>query len=385
MRPAYIQRFVRFSVALLLLLLATLLLQPDLTGLRTVTLNTAVLLGRYVLYAAPMAVLFGVPAGLRPGSLRDRLMQLPVVLLAGMPAVLIGLALLQAVGAGETRPAWLTELGATLVAAPWLARALRMGMAGTHGKGARPAMLACLGRVLQQYGNLAVCVLTLDATLGAGPAAMFGGTSIGSVMLGLALPALVSHLLGDLLVTFAEGTEPVEPAPRPFFRLMAVGVILTLGLALAGLRLIGISLVGTVVATAGGLLIGLVSTEHFVGSDQEAPSLLAPFVVGTCMAVWLKLAWWAVSLGVGLAMAPWLAAAVSRAAAAPAALQTRRSRALAGGVITLLARALYLQVLLEWASLAPALPLTRVLAAALGVAGLHLVGAGLAGENLKLE
>jgi hypothetical protein len=375
MQPAYVQRFVRFTVAVLLLLV-TLLLQPHLALVTDLMRLTAAATLRYALYAVPLALLFGVPAGLWPGSRLDRVLQLPVVALTGLPAVLIGLFLLQTFGDGGAHPGWLTEAVAALVAAPWLARALRMGLAASHGKGVRPAMLACLGRVFQQSGNLIVCVLPLEGSAWTGPEAL----------LGLAVPALLSHLLGDLLVTAAQGVEPAEPAPRPLVWWLELGAILAVGLL--GLKAAGAvsALLAAAMGLAGAALLGLLGAGlgrwgRLAAPDLETPSLLAPYLAGLWLVLWLRPAWWVTMAGIGLAMAPWIAPAVRRWVSAPAALRGARGRVMAGEAVTLLARAIYVEALLGWVATASASPLRVGVAAALGVAGLNLLGAGLAAEK----
>lgn len=201
--------------------------------------STLTTLAKGVGLALPLALLLGIPAGLKPQSWLDRLLQGPAVALAGVPAFTTGLlGLMYLVTSGRVASMEVATLAvlAVLLAA-WMARAVRNGLASLAADGARPpagrAAVAVAGRILQQTGNILVVTMLLQWVGG------FGGGGIWRqvvnavmtrdlpVVYGALWPILLlaaaGHLLGDVLVTAAQGSE-ANPSPWP--RLSATWLII---------------------------------------------------------------------------------------------------------------------------------------------------------------
>ncbi|MFZ5826401.1 MAG: ABC transporter permease [Bacillota bacterium] len=238
MLAAYVERLVRFGFGLLaaaILLAALVHLAPppspnagspirgeravaELVGPAVPATLTSLAVG--VAYALPLALLLGIPAGLRPNSPLDRALQRPAAALAGLPAftlaLLAVLILLIQYGVLSLPGASLAAL--TLVLAAWLARAVRDGLAGVRPDGLPlpygKAAVAVLGRVLQQTGNLLLLTLLVGSFSGGPAGGLLRLVTHGAMtrdlplvygaLWALVLCALAGHLIGDLLVTATE-------------------------------------------------------------------------------------------------------------------------------------------------------------------------------------
>lgn len=180
-------------------------------------------------YALPLALLLGIPAGLRPHSILDRLLQAPAVALMGVPAAIVTLLAIRSLA---LKGQMLSLSGAAQAAlaillAGWLARAVRNGLADSRKDGAAMpwgrAVLLVLGRVLQQTGNLLVITMLVEM-ISVGTGRGIWGLVVQGVLsrdiplvygaLWAIIPVvLVGHLAGDLLVTVVAG-EGERPAGR---------------------------------------------------------------------------------------------------------------------------------------------------------------------------
>lgn len=304
-----------------------------------------------MLYALPVALLLGVPAGLRPGSPVDRLLQVPALLLMGVPmmvGVLVSIKLL-AMDAG-----WLSISGAgtvaiALIGGGWLARAVRSGLADARDHGAvlrkGPAVRLVLGRLLQQTGNM--LMLTLLLTPGGFTGAAVSQALMQSVMSrdipvtaavagGLLGAAALAHLIGDLLVT--SGARFGRPAARPALRLLLPGLALgsilivttfltfgeTPAIFSAGARTSLIVAAGaTLIGAVGGGFLGLIGglTGRWGGAllspRVETPTLLAPYFAVIIVSSIAGPGLTALMIAIGLAGIPAMAYPVRRLIAAP--------------------------------------------------------------------
>jgi peptide/nickel transport system permease protein len=255
---SYIERLWRTGAGLLaasLLLTAMLQLQPgppidpgvSLQGGRAVAelvsprlLHTLTTLAISLAYALPLALLLGIPAGRRPDSLLDRVLQAPVVADMGVPAF-VGSALVIGTlvfkSEGISLPAG-TQLARMLLVSAWMARAVRNGLADSQTDGAAvpwgKAVLLMLGRVLQQTGNLLAITLLVEPASGGGQgiwilvsqaAAARDLAVVYGALWSLIPVVLVGHLAGDLLVT-AAGGEAERPAGRISRSWLVLGALL---------------------------------------------------------------------------------------------------------------------------------------------------------------
>lgn len=237
MQPTYIERIVRFGFGLLataLLLTALVRFSPGGPVLLGVSVHskrevadlvsaalpvTLASVATGVAFALPLALLLGVPAGLRPNSLLDRVLQGPAVALAGVPAFTMALLTIRSL-AIEARAFSLpgaARVALVLLLAAWMARAIRNALAAARVDGAlqgagRVAM-AVLGRILQQTGNLLVVTMLVELP-SASPGILrlvIQGVMMRDIpvvygALWALIPcALVGHLAGDLLVTASVG------------------------------------------------------------------------------------------------------------------------------------------------------------------------------------
>ncbi|MFZ5826125.1 MAG: hypothetical protein ACOY94_17655, partial [Bacillota bacterium] len=174
-------------------------------------------LGKGFAYALPLALVLGIPAGLRPNSPLDRVLQTPAVALAGVPAaagVLLSIYVLSVkYRALPFQDA--ARVALVLLMAAWLARAVRHALADVRTDGAvlskGRAVAAIVGRMLQQSGNLLIITMLVEV-VGALPGllrllnhAMYQrDLPVVYGVLWVIVPAvLVAHLAGDLLVTAA--------------------------------------------------------------------------------------------------------------------------------------------------------------------------------------
>lgn len=252
MPHTYVERFVRFAyglAALSLLLFGLVQLTPGGLGAAVnarppaevipaalgTTLNWLTL---GLLYALPLALALGVPAGLWPRSLADRILQAPAVALMAIPPFLLVLFSIRTIAmeGGAAIPV-AAKAGLTVLLAGWLARAIRNGIANRRPGSPGRTVVAVLGRILQQSGNLLLVMLVVE-TSGGGPAGGLGRllqqaaynrdhAVVHGALLVLLLLAPVGHLLGDLLVT-AAGDQPAEPSTRPSRSWLTIGVFCTL-------------------------------------------------------------------------------------------------------------------------------------------------------------
>jgi|GEM_PF-415978 len=304
MRSTYAERLSRFCLALLAAALLMWLLRLSVPGatpggglsLRTgqpvvdllwpaveSTLATAT---TALLYALPAALLLGVPAGLRPHSIVDRVLQAPAVAVMGIPAhvaALLGVWLV-ALGPLERQSLTGAVTGAlALLLSGWLARAIRDGLAGARDDSLclapGRAAAAVLGRILQQTGN--ILVLTMVAqSLARGPggslwgqvATAFASRDLPVMQAGLGLLigcGLAGHLAGDLLVTSAGGRRPAGRFSRGW---LIVGILLMMALLAAPL-LAGRP--GAVPINLSARLLPPGSEGHLLGTDPVGRDLLA--------------------------------------------------------------------------------------------------------------
>lgn len=231
--------------------------------------------------ALPLALLFGIPAGLRPGSQTDRFLRAPVALLAGVPSFVLVLLFL---GLLSLRTRWLpmdTALYLALVLGvwPWLTLAVRNGLAGARtAKGGVDWLWAgprTLGEILGHTGNLFLAVMVPGLffvpsggllTLLESGARQGDYLVVYAVLAVLVPPVLLGHLAGDLL---GAGRRPAE-APRPS------RVWLTLGLLLALVVVLAVALPGNVApVTAANLQPP--GPGHWLGMDAGGRDLARQF------------------------------------------------------------------------------------------------------------
>jgi peptide/nickel transport system permease protein len=269
LRATYIERIVRLGFGLLasaLLLTALLQLTPGAPADPGISMRTARPVAELVgpsltltlkslavglAYALPLALLLGIPAGLKPHSLLDRLLQAPAVALMGVPAAVGALLVIGSLalhGPALSIPG-ATQVALLLMLAAWVARAVRNGLADSRTDGApRPwgkAVLLALGRVLQQTGNLLVITMVVTVA-GGGTGRSIWGLVVQGVS-GRDLPVvyaalwaiiplvLVGHLAGDLLVTAVagDGERPAGRISRSW--LVIGGLLMALLLIMPGL------------------------------------------------------------------------------------------------------------------------------------------------------
>lgn len=190
--------------------------------------------GMAVLYALPFALMFGVPAGLRPGSLLDRLLQVPVMLLAAVPLLITAQMLVRWYPEPASR-----EIVSAIAAGPWLAIGIRDGLVMAAGQmKAMMLTICCSGTILQEFGNLIVATFPLQAVFGLGLVLPSGESGVGGFRIaGLGLTALLAHFAGDLLVSVAPRQQgrlgPFGPS-RTWFAVGALLLIVPVGTALLG-------------------------------------------------------------------------------------------------------------------------------------------------------
>ncbi|HWI52125.1 MAG TPA: hypothetical protein VNT01_08280 [Symbiobacteriaceae bacterium] len=320
MRRPYVESVARFVLGLGLLswlLWASAAGGSDLFRTGLSTLRTV---GLAVLYALPVALLFGIPAGLWPGRWLDRALQTPVLLVAALPAV----AVVDAV-AGRTTPAVVLELCAALLAGPWLAKGIRDGIAAA--REAPPDAAEILGRLLREFGNLAVATVPLQAAFGLSAVAP-------GALAGLVPVALTVHLAGDLLL--AGRPERVRPEAAPDRSWLGMGGTLVFFALLTGpWPPWGYALAATAVAAVGGaLLAGLGRVTGPVAATLltprvQLPMLLAPFLASQYAGVLhINLA-----VALGLVSIPAVGYALRRTAGVPAALALVLAQSLFGAML----------------------------------------------------
>lgn len=346
MQSTYVERLVRLGIGLLAMaLLLTMMVQlspgrPVLSDYSLVTNRpvgvlvstslgiTLKSMALAMLYALPLALLLGVPAGLRPNSLVDRILQLPAVALTAIPAFTLVLLSIRTLAFGGTVsiPAAATT-GLVLLLSGWLARAVRDGLAQA---GAR-AVVSILGRILQQTGNLLAVTMVVDIS-GGTSAAGLGRLLTQAVMtrdlsvvhrtlLVVVLLTLVSHFVGDLLVTLAGGSRQADAKVSRTW--LAIGGILTAGLLI--LPLFG----------GGGLLQDISLTNrlqppgagHLLGTDALGRDMFSRVALGARVsltiafgATFLAMPLAAIAAAIGRAGGKWGAAIMSPRVAVPGLL-----------------------------------------------------------------
>lgn len=316
MLASYAERFWRAGVGLLvawLVVTAMLQLQPgapiapgvSLQGGRAVAelvgprlAATLTTLGVTVAYALPLALLLGIPAGRRPGSLLDRLLQAPAVLLMGVPAFVGSALVISSLSLKSNELLSLptaSMLARVLLVAAWLARAVRNGVAASRGvdgvpTSGRTALLLTLGRMLQQTGNLLAITLMVEPASGGGQgvwiltgqAAANRDLAVVYGALWALIPiALVGHLLGDLLVTAGERPEAAPAEDRPASRVSRSWLVV--GGLLFALLLVMAMLGGSRHANAIDLLNVMQppGPGHLLGTDQLGRDVLSRTAAGT--------------------------------------------------------------------------------------------------------
>jgi ABC-type dipeptide/oligopeptide/nickel transport system permease subunit len=209
--------------------------------LDVVVSDLTVLVGSLIVALVP-ALLLGLPAGLRPGSFLDRLLQGPAVVLLALPptaAGAIGSILAGRPGAGP----WPALGMIALAAGPWFARAIRDGIAGARGEDGsltwRNAARAVAGRVLQQTGNLLLATTALQAVFAGG--LEFVGQTLSTILPAVSLGVIVTlaafgHLAGDSLVARSEREQPPARLSRAW---LVAGAVLVAFLLLAAVASFG--------------------------------------------------------------------------------------------------------------------------------------------------
>ncbi|HLN63801.1 MAG TPA: hypothetical protein VK464_19955 [Symbiobacteriaceae bacterium] len=298
----YLDRFVRFAATLLwtslligFLALAAIgeKLNPALSAAKpmanladvvgTGLAVTGAFMGKAIAAALLPALVAGALAGWRRGSLPDRLLSLPALLLAGAPVTAISLVavwvcLVNKWSVFQASGQWV----AALLFFPWLALAVRDGVAGARADGRwqrHRTALAVLGRLLQQSGNLLAIQLVLEPFWmvkgGLSYALLRGVQDARPLMTGLALvtgAALWLHLAGDLLVT-ATHREQVAPS-RPSRTWLATGALLTAVLVAAALLSWETPTVDVVHRNQGP------TAEHLLGTDFSGRDVAAQLAAG---------------------------------------------------------------------------------------------------------
>ncbi len=269
MRTTYTERLIRFGLGLAAAALLLWLLRESLPGgmpgdglsLRTgqpvgeliapalgTTLGNA---AAALLFALPAALLLGVPAGFRPHSVIDRVLQAPAVAVMGVPAftaAILGVWLIMSGPLDHLRLAGAAHGALTVLLAGWLARAIRDGLAGTRGEGVPlapgRAVAAVLGRILQQTGNILLFTMVVEVVARGSGAGVWG--QVTTAVLNRDFPVfhaglwvlialvLVGHLLGDLLVTAAGGTRPAGRLSRGWLVIGCLLFVLLLAAPLLG-------------------------------------------------------------------------------------------------------------------------------------------------------
>ncbi|HWI65252.1 MAG TPA: hypothetical protein VNT75_25760 [Symbiobacteriaceae bacterium] len=273
MRRPYLESASRFVFGLLFLLGLVWALQDgaqvSLAGLAPALKATGVTVGLSTLYALPVALLLAVPAGLRPGGVLDRLLQGATLVLAAVSAVvalLVAGGLLAGTAQNQGR-----EVLAVLVAAPWLARGIRAGMAPAGRGAVAPAIM---GRLLQEAGNLVLVTAPLQALFAADVVSL----TLPAGLLALALPVLVAHLVGDLLTAGVERREYRIPVSW----LVTGGVMVLLFLAAAMLSFgdaVRVDLTSRLLAPG--------AAGHLLGTDQLGRDVLARLATGARMSLFV--------------------------------------------------------------------------------------------------
>ena len=323
-------------------------------------ISAAAITGRGLALALPLALLFGLVAGLRPGSLPDRLLLAPLGLLAGIPALPAALVIVCALTIDLK---WLDVSGAVYLALgialwPWLTLAIRNAVAALAAEGAEihpvRAATAVVGAVLSQAGNVALGSLAVGVYLVpdngmlrmlelasrlADPVLLY--TLLAPTML---LVALV-HLAGDLLTALAGGAAR---APRPLSRAAVLLGALLFAAGLFSLRFdmyaFGntwlIALGALAVAALGGLALAVPGP---VAARPGLPSLIAPVIAGLVFPVLFETTLLVQMAAIGLGCAPTLAGPIRRMldSAGPG-----RATALAGAGLLTLGQAVAAQITL---------------------------------------
>ncbi|HYF92078.1 MAG TPA: hypothetical protein VD969_07510 [Symbiobacteriaceae bacterium] len=293
MRPPVVESLSKFAFGLVILLVLVWAtgISPAQFGpavavygwpaLRTVGLTT--------LYALPLIVLLGVPAGLKAGSTLDRVLQAPALILAGVPALLT-LAAFGWIGLPGQR-----ELAAAIVVAPWLGRAVRNGLAGTVAAGGWSNLRAVLGRMLQESGNLVVVTAPLHAPPVLSSAVP--GANLSSQTLGLAVPVLMGHLLGSLLTGNLSRRETGRRKASRFW--MEAGALLLLILMASVLSSFG----QPEQFDPGARMVPPGSGEHLLGTDNLGRDMLSRLSAGARSSLVMAVGATAVASVIGVLLA----------------------------------------------------------------------------------
>ncbi|MDF2630456.1 MAG: oligopeptide transporter permease protein [Symbiobacteriaceae bacterium] len=284
----YTERFIRFgaalvSVGMLLLLLVSPYwpLPPLSERAAAFILPSIKITGQYLgiglLGALPLALLLGLPAGLRPGTRLNRALTLPFALVAGIPIPVFAMLLFFPLSLRHNvlDMASLAKLITALVAAAWITPAIRDRVAEAA-PGFMAKAVAVAGAILGQAGTLFVTVAVMEQffPLGGGIFRLVtDGVRLKDftlMLVGLTLftaPVLLLHLAGDLLVTRSQGRTSARPAGSTGWTIL--GVLLTA------------ALVGTALATfAEPVAVATAKLHppgdgHLLGTDRQGRDLLA--------------------------------------------------------------------------------------------------------------
>ncbi len=353
MQRSYADRLIRFGLGLLATVILLMLLvrlspgaTPDLSlSLRTqqpvAEMVTQVLPGTVgtvatsLAFALPLALLLGVPAGLRPGGWLDRLLQAPAAMLMGVPAYTVGLGMMLVLvfGSRSVSVPGAAKAAIVILLAGWMGRAIRDGMASVREDGLRlpvgRAVVAALGRFLQQTGSLLVVIGILEM-MGGLPGLwrlLITGTMtrdlplIRIVLWVILLIALVGHLVGDLLVTAAKGSR--SPVSRLSGSWLVIGGLLVAGMLLMAFLGSGRS------PTELNLAVRLqpAGPDYPLGTDTYGRDLLARVASGARVSLVMAMAGTliatvpgAVWAGIGKVTGRWGAAILSPRVAVPGLL-----------------------------------------------------------------
>lgn len=253
----------------------------------------------------PVALLLGVPAGLRRGSWADRLLQTPALLLTGVPAVALAMLWVYSAGKGGGSLSGTPYTLYILTVGMWMARAVRDGvaLAADPERGVQPgsAVRFSLGRVLQQTGSILAVAGAIEWALPAAPGLFRLITQamqpvqmpvVRDALFYIILVAAAAHLAGDLLVNPADRRPaPLAPLSRTW---VTLGLLLTVVLVAVGLASYGNPLDQDLT-----LRLQPPGGGHLLGTDELGRDLLARLAAGTRLSALLALVAAAIAAAAG--------------------------------------------------------------------------------------
>ncbi|HWI64507.1 MAG TPA: hypothetical protein VNT75_21970, partial [Symbiobacteriaceae bacterium] len=264
--------------------------------------STVTIAGRGIALALPLGVFTGLLAGLRPGSLADRLLTTPAALLAGVPALpaVLAVVCLLSIDLGWASVNASVHLALALASFPWIALAIRNSLASIvqEGTGVHPAraMVAIFGAVLGQAGNVGLASLAVGVYLVPDDgmlrllelASRMGDPVMLYVLLTPSVLLVASaHLIGDLFTTFAGGPGA---APRLLSRSWTVlgAILLATGLSVFAINPPGAA--NTLMVALGALLVAgvagvVLAVAGPLTPSHNLPSLLPPVIIGLAVPV----------------------------------------------------------------------------------------------------